>query len=182
MLLPNPHPRRFLKILAGLLISLALTGCFRPMLAERSDGSSVTADLSQIYIGTIGGRVGQKVRNDLIYAFGTSSGGAGALYQLSIDLSVTVQGTLIQPNTRARGKTTLLNATYTLTESETGEIVHGGTAFSRASYDASTALFANERAEIDAENRAAGVLAENIKTRVSAWIAANPRSGSTAQY
>ncbi len=182
MLLPNLLSRRFMTVLASVLISLALTGCFRPMLAERSNGSSVTADLSQIYIGAIGGRVGQKIRNDLIYAFGTTSGGAGALYQLSISLSVTDQGTLIQPNTRARGQTTLLKATYTLTDSVTGEIVHGGTAFSRASYDASTALFANERAEIDAQNRAAGILAENIKTRVSAWIAANPRSGPVTQY
>ncbi len=182
MLLPNLLSRRFLTVLASLLISLVLAGCFRPMLADRSDGSSVTADLSQIYIGTINGRVGQRIRNDLIFAFGTTSGGAGALYQLSVSLTVTDQSTLIQPSTRARGKTTLLEVVYTLTDSETGEVVHGGTAFSRASYDASTALFANERAEIDAENRAAGVLAENIKTRVSAWISANPRSGSIAQY
>lgn len=177
MSLPNIISRRFLTVLTSILISLSLTGCFSPMLAERSDGSSVNADLSQIYIGTIDGRVGQRIRNDLIYAFGTTSGGAGALYQLSISLDVSEQSTLVQPSTRARGQTTVLNATYTLTDSVTGEVVHGGTAFSRASYDASTALFANERAEIDAENRAAGVLAENIKTRVSAWIAANPRPG-----
>ena len=182
MLLPNLLPRRVLKVLAGILISFALTGCFRPMLADRSDGSSVTADLSQIYVAAINGRIGQQIRNDLIYAFGTTSGGAGALYQLSISLTVSETGTLIQPNTRARGKTSVIKAIYTLTDSETGEVVHGGTAFSRASYDASTALFANERAEIDAENRAAGVIASDIETRVSAWIAANPRSGSVAQY
>jgi len=177
MSLPNLLSRRALVVTTGILISLSLSGCFRPMLAERSDGSSVTTDLSQIYIGTIGGRVGQRIRNDLIFAFGTTSGGAGALYQLSVSLTVTDQSTLIQPSTRARGKTSILSAVYTLTDSTTGEVVHGGSAFSRASYDASTGLFANERAEIDAENRAAGILAENIKTRVSAWIAANPRSG-----
>jgi len=177
MSLPNLFKPRFLAVFASIMISISLTGCFRPMLAERSDGSSVTTDLSQIYIGTIGGRVGQRVRNDLIYAFGTTSGGAGALYQLSISLNVSDKNTLILPNTRVRGKTTLLKATYTLTDSATGEVVHGGTAHSRASYDSSTAFFANERAEIDAENRAAGILAEDIKTRVSAWIAANQHTG-----
>ncbi len=174
MSLLNRVSRRSFTALICLSASLVLTGCFRPMLAERSNGSSVSGDLSQIYVEVMDTRVGQVIRNDLIYDFGSNS--SGSTYQLSISLDVKETGALVQPSTRVRGKTISINAVYTLTDNSTGEVVHGGTAFSRASYDSSRALFANERAELDAENRAAGVIADDIKTRISAWFAANPSS------
>lgn len=179
MSLHNRVSRRSFTALICLSASLVLTGCFRPMLAERSNGSSVSSDLSQIYIEVMNTRVGQVIRNDLIFDFGGNSA-SGSAFQLSISIDVTKTSALVQPNTRARGKTISITAVYTLTDTISGEVVHGGTAFSRASYDSSAALFANERAELDAENRAAGVLANDISIRISAWFAANPSPRSSS--
>ena len=46
-----------------------------------------------------------------------------------------------------------------------------GTTFARASYAASLQRFANIRAQRDAEDRAAKVLAEQIRTRIAGYLA-----------
>lgn len=174
MSLLDQPTRRIVAVIAAIVSFVMLAGCFQPMLAERSDGTSVNTDLAGVFIEVMDTRVGQQVRNELIYEFGTSGSPGGATHQLSISLEQKERSQLVQRNTRVRAVTIILEATYTVTEIATDEVVHGGTVHSRASYDSSTALYANERAQIDAENRAAGVIAQGIQTRISAWFAANP--------
>ena len=67
-----------------------------------------------------------------------------------------------------------INATYTLTEIATGKIVVTGQTFARVSYDipGQQQRFARARGLRDAENRAAKVIAENIKSRLASYFVA----------
>ena len=65
----------------------------------------------------------------------------------------------------------MLNVRFTLTDLASGEVVHGGNAVARASFDRSEQIFANERARLDAQNRAARVVANSIRLRVAGFLA-----------
>jgi LPS-assembly lipoprotein len=71
---------------------------------------------------------------------------------------------------RAAAATLVANATYTLTALDGRPITTGGASAS-ASYDRYIQRFANVRASRDAEIRIARLLAEQIKTRLSAVLA-----------
>lgn len=156
---------------AALAACLLLAGCFQPMYGSLEDGSSpVITELSRINVAPISGRVGQRVRNELIYAF--SAGEAtDAPYKLVVTLKEGTEETVLQRTGEAVTKTYELRANFTLIDVETGKVLHGGSSASRASYDRTTQLFANQRAEVDAEDRAARVVAENVKTRIAAYFA-----------
>src|SRR5262249_45558570 len=64
-----------------------------------------------------------------------------------------------------------INATYTLTEIATGKIVVTGTTFARVSYDipGQEQRYARVRGLRDAELRAAKVVADNIRSRLSSY-------------
>jgi len=67
-----------------------------------------------------------------------------------------------------------INVTYTLVEVATGKSVVTGTTSARVSYDnpGQQQRFANARGQRDAENRAAKVISENIKSRLASYFAA----------
>ena len=67
-----------------------------------------------------------------------------------------------------------INATYTLTDLATGKTVVTGQTFSRVSYNipGQQQRFAGARGRRDAENRAAKVIADNIKSRLASYFVA----------
>jgi LPS-assembly lipoprotein len=67
-----------------------------------------------------------------------------------------------------------LNVFYTLTEIKTGKPAFTGTTFARVSYDVpgQAQRFARARGLRDAENRAAKVIADNIKARLASYFVA----------
>ena len=67
-----------------------------------------------------------------------------------------------------------LNATYTLVEVASGKTVVTGSTFARVSIDnpGQQQRFANARGQRDAENRAAKVISDNIKSRLASYFAA----------
>jgi LPS-assembly lipoprotein len=163
--------RALIRLVAVLALSLPLAGCFKPMYASLDDGASpVIEELSRVNVAPIGERVGQRVRNELIYSF--SGGEAADLpYKLVVTLKHHVEDSVIQPTGEAITKTYELRANFTLIEVENGKVLYGGSTLSRAAFDRTTQLFANQRAELDAEERAARTVAENVKTRVAAYFA-----------
>lgn len=157
--------------LALAVMALSLAACFRPMLAEQPGTPSVTTSLSDIYIDTAGDRIGQKLRNQLIYFFSSSDEASAAAYRLSFSVVKSITSGLVQLNANALAETVTLNARFTLIENASGEAVHSGATFGRATFEKTTALFANERAELDAENRATDTVAEAIRANVAAYFA-----------
>jgi len=160
-----------LAALGGLAL-LALTGCgFQPLYAERPSGQGVADQLASVDIEPINTRVGQELRNKLM--FGLAGGkSAPSVYRLTIALTTTASK-LAVAETSGRGEASFVQAraTYVLKRIDTGEVVLQATQNANASYDQTEQRFANYRAEIDAENRAVGVLADLMRTRISAALA-----------
>jgi LPS-assembly lipoprotein len=65
----------------------------------------------------------------------------------------------------------IVDADYILTPAAGGEAITKGTAFSVASYDRTTQRISNVQGARDAETRNAKVIADQIRTRISAALA-----------
>jgi LPS-assembly lipoprotein len=151
----------------------ALAGCgFQPLYGgTTAGGARLTEVMAAVDINPIPGRVGQRVRNELI--FENTGGGTAPTprYRLDIAIKEHVTSQLVQITGDATGQVYELNATYKLVDSTNGQTVLTGVAVSRAPYNRFQEIFSNVRARYDAENRAARTVAESIKTRVAAYLA-----------
>ena len=127
--------------------------------------------MAGIDIVPIPGRVGQKLRNELIFDT-TGGGNAGTTrYRLEIAIKESVTDQLVQITGDATGQVYQLDATFKLVDSSSGKILYQGKAISRAPYNRFQEIFANVRARYDAENRAARTISESIRTQVAAHLA-----------
>jgi len=175
-----------LKTLTRLLLALALAGltagCFQPLYGSNAAGTGVSDRLSAVDVapiktpnGTRLSRVGSEVRNELIYGL-TGGGGANTpSFRLDIKLTSTVQSVIVDVTTaRPDMQNYGIDATYTLVEVGTGRKVVDGATFSRVSYNipGQQQRFAGDRGLRDAENRAAKVIAENIRNRLASYFTA----------
>jgi LPS-assembly lipoprotein len=163
-------PDARVRLLAVLAISLPLAGCFKPMYGSLDGAPPVIDELARVNVAPIEERVGQQVRNELVYAFSAGEA-ADAPYKLVVTLKHHIEDSVIQPTGEAVTKNYELRANFTLIEVESGKVLYGGSTLSRAAFDRTAQLFANQRAERDAEDRAARTVAENVKTRIAAYLA-----------
>jgi len=165
--------------LAGLL-----GGCFEPLYGEKTLAGgpglsqrlrSVAVDPIRAASGTPNARIAVELQNDLNYDLTGGSGQTSKTHQLNITLStqnqqVIVDITTARPDVQQFG----INVSYTLTEIATGKPVVSGTTTARVSYDnpGQQQRFANARGQRDAENRAAKVISEAIKSRLASYFTA----------
>jgi LPS-assembly lipoprotein len=115
------------------------------------------------------------VRNELIYDLTGGNGGISPTHRLDVRLTATQLQVIVDINTaRPDVNNYGIDATYTLTELATGKTVVKGQTFSRVSYNipGQEQRFAGDRGLRDAENRAAKVIAENIRSRLSSYFVA----------
>ncbi|MFG1427306.1 hypothetical protein [Roseixanthobacter glucoisosaccharinicivorans] len=166
----------------GLVCALsgALAGCFQPMYAANSTvaGPALQERLQDIEIVKINGRIGNDLRNDLIYNL---TGGAGnpanAPYKMFITVRssssfaiVDTQSGLPEAKTfRVEGEWKLVRA-----GEETKPPIASGKAAAAVSTDVSEQRFANYSAARDAESRASQVVADQIKVQLAAFFIKNP--------
>lgn len=168
-------------ILAGALCA----GCFQPLYADRTSiGSPGVKDaLANVAVlpieagnGTPAARLGIEVRNALLFdLYGGAAVPISPAYELKINLvplrrQIIVDITTARPDVENYG----IDATYSLTDVATKKIVVTGRTFSRVSYDipGQQQRFARARGMRDSENRAAQVLAEQIKMRLASYFLA----------
>ena len=179
-----PESRRMTRVLLALALAGLTAGCFQPMYGDQSaaGGPAIGDILSSVEVapidapnGTRLSRVGVELRNGLI--FGLTGGGpaAAANYKLDVRLTssqaqVIVDIATARPDIQNYG----IDATYTLKDITTGKTVVTGQTFSRVSYDipGQQQRFAGDRGLRDAENRAAKVIADNIRSRLSSYFVA----------
>lgn len=166
---------RSLAVLASLLAglgALALAGCgFQPLYGgSTAGGARISEVMAGIDVAPIPGRVGQRLRNELIFA-NTGGGTAGPTrYRLDIAVKESVTDQLVQITGDATGQVYQLDATFKLIDASKGAVVYQGKAISRAPYNRFQEIFANVRARYDAENRAARTVSESIRTQVAAHL------------
>lgn len=174
MSLPDRAATLLVRLVCAGLATLALTGCFQPMYATSNTqaGPGLENQLRDIEIVKIEGRLGNELRNTLIFDLTGGTGNpAGAPYQLFIvvkststyAIADTASGLPEAKIVRVEGNWRLMRAN----ETDKPPVAVGQAAAS-ASIDVSVARFANYSAMREAEQRASVTLAEMIKTQLIA--------------
>src|SRR6187549_1076296 len=164
---------RFGGLAAALALSILLAGCFEPLYGEKTLAggpglrqrlSSVTIEPISAASGSPAARIAVEVQNDLSFDLTGGAGQTSKTHQLIVDITTA----------RADVQQFGINATYSLVEIATGKSVVVGQAVARVSYDnpGQQQRFANARGQRDAENRAAKVISESIKSRLASYFAA----------
>lgn len=166
----------FRVMAAAMLIAPLVAACgpggFRPMYADlNGTGGGLSEKLAQVDIAPIPGRVGQQLRNELIFQ---ARGGGDALpseYRLEIAIRESVTSTLVQRSGDSRGQIYGLEASFKLIHLRDKKVILSGTSYGRAGFERFDSIFSNVRARRDAENRAAVTVGNDLKSRLSAFLA-----------
>ena len=163
--------KRVIGLSALIGLTLPLAACFQPLYAPNvlgtGDGST---QLASIDVAEIPDRIGHFLHAELQFQLGGGSLPANPLYQLEVRTRQTLQVALVDRNTdRADSASQIVYADYIMRD-KAGKIVTSGTVTAVASYDRSSQQFANLRASRNAEERAAKLLAEQIRIRISAAL------------
>jgi LPS-assembly lipoprotein len=159
-------------------------GCFQPLYGDARvvptaglDGKLSAVDVAPIDApnGTRIARVGVEVRNGLLFDLTGGGGQLPPLYRLDIKLVPTQVQVIVDINSgRPDVQNYGINASYILTEIATGKKVVNAQTFSSVSYNipGQQQRFAGDRGLRDAENRAARVIADNIRNRLASYFVA----------
>ncbi|MEO4001104.1 LPS assembly lipoprotein LptE [Mesorhizobium sp. CAU 1732] len=164
-------------VVIGVLAALVTAaGCtVRPMYGDMSPGSSqsaTSAALASVEIKPATTRVGQELRNQLIFLL---AGGAGQpsrpAYTLTLATTAIASSATAVSTSRVNLEPTsgvmTVRTNYRLIETATGKEISRGVRSMQAPYDIPSQEFAALRAVRDAENRAARELAELMRLVVA---------------
>ncbi|HWE20300.1 MAG TPA: LPS assembly lipoprotein LptE [Hyphomicrobiaceae bacterium] len=160
-------------------VAAALTACgdggFRPLYAPSGMGGGVSERMKEVDFAPIPGRVGQRIRNDLI--FESTGGGypAPPQYRFEVVLKEDVTSTLVNISGQVSGAVYSAQASFRLIDAREKKVVFQGTSYARAPFERFESIYSNVRAREDAENRAARTIAEDLKTRLAAYLS-RPRA------
>lgn len=155
---------------------MLVAGCgdsgFRPMYASSAITGSpdLNEKLAQMEVAPIPGRVGQQLRNELIYQ---STGGGNALqpvYRLEIVTREYLTATLVQEDGNSSGSVYNLKASFRLIRISDRSVALQGESNGRAAFQRFDSVFANVRARQDAEDRAAKSVGDELKGRLAAYL------------
>ena len=163
---------RGLSLLLAATPALAACGNsgFHPLYGATPSGAGLQERLAQLEIATIPGRVGQRIRNELILQ---STGGGERLpasHRLEVTISESMLSTLVAVDGDAAGLIYQVTASFKLIEIKSKKVVLQGASNARASFERFSAIYSNVRARDDAENRAVRTVAEDLKTRVAIYL------------
>ena len=156
---------------------MLVAGCgdsgFHPLYATSPliGGSNVAAKLASLEIAPIPGRVGQRVRNEMI--FQSTGGGAEAVnpaYRLEIVLTESISATLVQISGNSSGSVYNLNARFRLIRIADKSVALQGESNGRIMFERFESVYSNVRARKDAEDRAASTVADDLKSRLAAYL------------
>jgi LPS-assembly lipoprotein len=172
------------RAVIALAIGGLLAGCFQPLYGELTPSGTpaLREQLSAVNVlqieapkGSDEARLAVEIRNALLFDLTGGAGEAPPIHRLKISIASTRSAIIVDINTsRPDIENYGITATYSLTEIATGKVVVTGQTFSRVSYDipGQQQRFARLRGLRDAESRAAKVIAENIRSRLSSYFIA----------
>ncbi len=171
------------RILAVIALGALNAACFQPLYASRTvSGTPLGTQLAQIQIehidasnGTPEARIAVELQNQLDFEMNGGGGMISPSHRLKVRMSVGRSSIITdQTSGRVLAEITGIDVSFTLTELATGKAVMQGRTFSRVSsdYPGQQQRFARVRARLDAEDRAAKVIAEAVRTRVASFFIA----------
>lgn len=165
---------RALATAATLALTLPLlaacgTEGFRPMYASTA-GSGLAAQLAKLQLSPIPGRVGQRIRNELVFASKVAGDPPRRTHRLEVAIRESVTSTLIRKDGEALSQIYNLEASFKIVDLATNRVEFQGQSQTRAAFDRSLTIFSNVRAREDAENRAAKTMALELEGRIAAFL------------
>ena len=165
---------RMKPVLIAMCAALSLAACgssgFQPLYGASGSGAPVPERLAEVDIATIPSRVGQRIRNELIFQNnGThSERSANPRERLEVVIKESVTSALVRSDGTSFSQVYQLEATFRLLDIEQKRVVLEGRSFGRAAFERVQSTYANVRAREDAENRAARTIADDLKLRLAA--------------
>jgi LPS-assembly lipoprotein len=175
---------RLIRLAAVIVLAGATAGCFQPLYGDKAvvptaglDSRLSGVDVQPIVTpnGTPIARIGVNVRNELIYDLTGGGYPTAPTHRLIVQLSSSNQQLIVDVNTaRPEIQNLGIDANYSLVDLATGKTIITGQTFARVSYDipGQQQRFAGARGRRDAEDRAAKVIADNIKSRLASYFVA----------
>lgn len=180
MSLPDRNPwmpsrRRVFNLAIIGLLAASTAGCFQPMYAETTagEGSALRDKLGDIEVVFVDGRIGNEVRNDLIFELTGGAGNpVGAPYRLVLRPTDSATAAVVDPlSGLPEVELASVNVTWLLYDNANPKVpLTQGTAFGKASLDSGYQRFARARAMRDAQNRSAKVVAETIRGQLASYF------------
>ena len=172
---------RMAATLAAVTTLFLLAGCtVEPLNASRPDSQLVAGNydtptvqiLASTEVDPVGDRTAQQVRNRLLFAMNGGELRPGGKYRVSLTVEETTQTLSVQTSSLAPTSAQVrVLAKYSLVEKSSGSIVARGERRALAAYDRTPQSFANQRAQRDAQNRAAQEVAEQLRLAIAQNIA-----------
>ncbi len=175
----HPARRAIFGVAAGLALATLLAGCadgsgLRPMYAASSTGGpGLQEKLAAVDVAPIPSRTGQRIRNELIFQATGGGNAASPIYRLDVAIRENITATLVRTTGEAASNVYTIDASFTLIDMRSKKVILKGVSHARAGFDRFPSIYSNVRAREDAENRAAGVIAEDVKSRVAAFLSSD---------
>jgi len=143
----------------------------RPLHANAGYGSSVSQKMAAVKVSPIPGRVGQRLRNELMFQATSGDTPVPPEYRLEIAIRESLSSTLIERTGEPSAQVYNLEASFHMVSLADNKVVLTGKSFGRASFERFESIFANVRAQRDAEDRAANTVGTELKTRIESFLA-----------
>ena len=162
--------------LAGLGLLIFLASCtVEPLNATSNsrlgaDGtpSSVSSIMKAITVEPVNERVAQQVRNNLLFAMNGGRLEPGGNYKVSMVVTPVSSGLAVEGDSLSTTSAQAsVQVSYKLIDIRSGKPVDAGIRKAVASFDKTPQSFANERADRDAQNRAAKEVALQLRAAIA---------------
>lgn len=163
-----------LTFVAAPVLTACGEGSFSPMYGPTASGERLDDRLAKVDIAPIPSRVGQRIRNELIFH---NTGGAAApkpAYRLEIAIREGLNSTLVTSSGEAFSQVYNVDAGYQLISLRDKAVVLKGSSHARAAFERYQSIYANVRAREDAEQRVARTIADELKVRLNAYLSRAP--------
>jgi LPS-assembly lipoprotein len=146
------------------------SGGFQPLHATGATGGATAQKLAGLDVAPIPGRVGQRIRNELVFDKSASGVAAQATKRVEIKLTESLLTTLADFKGDSAGQSYQVEAVYRVVDIATSKVESEGRSIARANFERFESIYANVRGREDAENRAARQIANDLKTRLAVHL------------
>ena len=183
----SSNASRLVRAALALALAGLTAGCFQPLYGSSTSPGGAAAPgvaekLRSVEVlpldapnGTRTSRIGVEIRDKLISNLTGGGPAAATAYKLTIKITASNRQVIVDINSaRPEIQNYGLNANYTLPEVGTGKVLFSSLTFARVSYNipGQEQRFAGDRGMRDAENRAAKVIADQIRDRLASYFVA----------
>jgi LPS-assembly lipoprotein len=181
---PRNLTANLMRLCAVMALAGLTAGCFQPLYASRSlnGGTPIGTALAQVQIeridapnGTPEARLAVELQNALDFELTGGGGLISPTHRIKVRMTTSRSSLITDVLTgRVEAEITGIDSSFTLTDVATGKAVLNGRTFARVSsdYPGQQQRFARVRARLEAEDRAAKVIAEAIRTRLASFFVA----------